>query len=801
MFAIIFFVASLILSLLAPKPKTNRARASTFKDVDVPKIDQGVPVNIILGTVLVENPTFLWHGDFRSVIIREKHKTGLFSSTKVDVAQQIYLGFALALGISNYPTTASLKKIFVNKDKQIWSGSQIGNGSLFNVSAPNVLGGYKKGGGVVGNFRFYSGSPSQPDNTYLTTKSGFQVGYRNIMYLVGEQPLLLEAGFGGGNIVIPTISAEVQSLPNVLGAGTSPDGNDLSPMEILYNLLISPTGRVGIANSRIDSVSWGDAVSTLISEDIWLSCFVPTSDSFETVANKILEIIDGILYENFRTGKIEIKLIRNDYVPSSLPIIDDDQIVSLSDISIETWNNMKGRIQAQFKDRSDSYFEKTVVFQNDAIISMQNKIETYSTTFDLVYDKTIAAKLAARQIVNYQKPRFKGRLVVNRKSHSLLPGSVFKLTYAKYSISELICRVSKIDYGDDSSPNIYLEFAEDTFSDSSGFSLPNSGFIEEDFTPIDISNYDIFESPRWLLALRNNMTGSSYAVEGSYLVYNALAINATQSTFDTYYEADSIFLEDLENVVFASHARVHTAVPITGNYYGSSIILKDVSNITSFNTATPSEIREFGTNLIKINNEIFSYESFTDNLNGTYTLNNVWRALMDTAKEAHIVDSRVWFLDDLSNRFAENLSVGSSSMDVKLRPNTATQSLDLTSCTIRTIDLDARASRAYCPTSLTVDGVSHPLSVTAGSIPLTWERREKSKTLLHRAGDGDETPVSTTNYIAEWTVNGGSLNTQNLGTGTSASVVFATGVIDLKVYAELNSIKSLFFEHRTFTAI
>lgn len=66
----VIIVSSFIQAALAPKPPSPRPAA--IEDFDVPTAEQGRPLPVIFGTVLVTGPNVLWYGDLGAVPIRVK---------------------------------------------------------------------------------------------------------------------------------------------------------------------------------------------------------------------------------------------------------------------------------------------------------------------------------------------------------------------------------------------------------------------------------------------------------------------------------------------------------------------------------------------------------------------------------------------------------------------------------------------------------------------------------------------------------------------------------------------------------
>lgn len=60
----IFVVGSFISAALAPRPPTPKPAA--LSDVDAPTAEEGRPIPVVFGAVLIRGPNVVWYGDLRA---------------------------------------------------------------------------------------------------------------------------------------------------------------------------------------------------------------------------------------------------------------------------------------------------------------------------------------------------------------------------------------------------------------------------------------------------------------------------------------------------------------------------------------------------------------------------------------------------------------------------------------------------------------------------------------------------------------------------------------------------------------
>jgi len=68
---LILLVVSYIVSA-ALAPKTPKTKPAALEDFDIPVAEQGRPVPVVFGTMLISGTNVLWYGDLRTTPIKSK---------------------------------------------------------------------------------------------------------------------------------------------------------------------------------------------------------------------------------------------------------------------------------------------------------------------------------------------------------------------------------------------------------------------------------------------------------------------------------------------------------------------------------------------------------------------------------------------------------------------------------------------------------------------------------------------------------------------------------------------------------
>jgi hypothetical protein len=57
---------------LTPRPKTERPKAAGLDEIDIPTAEEGRPIPVVFGTVLLTGPNVVWAGDLRVETIEQE---------------------------------------------------------------------------------------------------------------------------------------------------------------------------------------------------------------------------------------------------------------------------------------------------------------------------------------------------------------------------------------------------------------------------------------------------------------------------------------------------------------------------------------------------------------------------------------------------------------------------------------------------------------------------------------------------------------------------------------------------------
>lgn len=492
---IIVLAVVLILGIaLAPKPPAPKA--AEISDFDFPTAEEGRPIPVLFGEIDITGANVLWYGDLEVKPI--KKRSGFSKST---VGYKYHIG--IHMGLCHAPVDM-VKRIAVG-DKQVWSGSATNNATA-NINLPDLFGGEKREGGIVGNVNLCFGADSQTANTYLSTKlAGVFPGipipaFRGILGAVVNKTyigtsayakpwsfrvLRIKKGWYNDDV---WYEAKAQ-IDQASGAGGD-HVNDpillglMNPIHIVYQTLTDPRWGMGVDPELVDDVSFMACADRLMSEGFGLALLWNQSNSIESFLQIILDHIAGGLTLNNSTGKYEMILVRGDYDIEDLESYDESDILQIVDYQRQGWGETVNEISIVY--RSPQTRKDTTVTQQDmanveaqgarvpAIINMQG-IARHGT----------AREVCARELVSRVTPLSKVTFEVNRRAWATRYGGLFRLYWSARDIEGTVYRLLKISKGTLQKGMIRIEALEDIYAlgVTTSIGLPDAPADDGEQTP------------------------------------------------------------------------------------------------------------------------------------------------------------------------------------------------------------------------------------------------------------------------------------------------------------------------------
>lgn len=777
---------------LLMSPTVQHAKAARFGDFQFPRADFGAAVPVLWGRFRQNSPIMIWYGGFRSVPIKKRIKTGLFSSTTQTIGHKYY--FTMDLLLCAGPNVV-LKKIWVNGNKLLWEGSQAVNGTIF-VDKPDILGGSEDGGagGIVGNFNFYRGNSSSQDPALVSFLGP------NVPTYSGMCRVVLDDVYIGNTTSPPQFSFELERIPaTIQGSGVSgamPNGKDMNPIAVVLDAATSKS--CGGENlSKFDLPTFVAAAEQVYDEafsgmDQGFSQILQSTSKAEDIISDALEHVDALMFENRTNNKLAVKLLRKDYDEETIPHFMNSDIVKVSDISRSTWATTFNRCRVSFNDRDGAYDDAVAIADDFALIQYQGKVRATERPMPSVCTKEGARWQAAHLLGYVNIPLLSMTVELNRSASYLNVGDVIKLTFSRgrLNFTGIVCRIMRVNIGSIDDGVVEVKVVQDRYSAHIGsYSAPEgTGFQPPSSEALPVVKYTLQTAPHFLASEGEDL--SVWDTSARELILAAApgslsqAFNAFEdSTTDIdrsdlatisngVYSASGVLSADyIADIAYATRVDISESLVVTGLSAGE---------LAQIGTATSLDDVRSGEQLMLIGSELFVYLGATIS-GSTVTFQTIHRAVLDTEPATHVAGSTVWFIDG-SNSVGAGV-IPNTTRYVKFQDITPTDRYKLSDAVATSYVANNRAARPLPPADVRLNGSRTPSAVEgSASVTVSWKRRSRNDTSIRTYTEADVSPEANVLTRVKWRIGGGAYTeVTSAGTSLNIDVALQYGLLEVIV--------------------
>lgn len=417
--------------------------------------------------------------------------------------------------------SADKKTVFAGTPGQV-----AGNTSLY-IDKPNLFGGEDTGGegGIQGTLEVMMGGPDQvPSPSLLTLLTGLVPGFRGLVttffsglvscYSASPKPWSYRVrrttqGWDG-----PVWYPEKALILLQNTEGQLDDEADLTaeqianlraihamnPAHILVECALNRDWGRGLVLGDLDIDSYRIAADRLYDEGFGLCFRYNRQDDLNTFVQQVLDHIGAAQYGDLSTGKLTLKLLRDDYDPNTLPLFTyDNGIVGVQDDDSTSADAAPNEIVVTYRDPVTNS-EGEVRAQNLGAIQNVGLISE-SVEYKAVPTHALGARLAQRDL----ETRAAGltRLIINfdRRGGVLTPAGVFRISLPERNIGNMVMRVGKIEEQD--TGELKVTAIQDVFGmPSTSYSSGEQGstWSPPDKTARPVTDSQLLELPYIVLA-------------------------------------------------------------------------------------------------------------------------------------------------------------------------------------------------------------------------------------------------------------------------------------------------------------
>jgi hypothetical protein len=739
---LIYIGSTMLYEVLRPRPKIT---PNSLGDFSFPTIGQGRPLPKLWGTAKIEGGVVGWYGDLSSQPIYGPGGFWIFSPPP-EIGVRYFLGIQLIL------CSGQLDEVLgIYVDDRLVEPDMVtvtAHRTEFTLNQPSFLGGGTKGGGVVGDFFVYHGTPTQLADDYFEAQIGKDLpAWRNWAYL-----MVRGAHVVANSSVVPQIAVVARSTPNQLGltGGAENIDGDANPAAMIFDLLTSAQGKNGLggAPGLIDTVALRAAGQTLQTEGMGLSMLVTSRTTARELLLDIFAHIDAVGYVDPRSGLFKVELVRPGYDPGTLPALDESNCTVRS-FSRPAWSETRNWLTATFISREENFSRGQVQHIEQASVHAQaGRVYRKEASLEGFSNAANAQQALGRLARALSYPLATMEIVADRTAWDFRPGTPFVLDWPPLGISGMVCRVMEMRPGTLTDGKIVIDAAEDVFGlDHTGYTPPPDTAWED----------PVGDAP----ALTDSATtGAPYpAVEGLStgeargVVMASRGLDTVTLGYEVQAKVGGNFGPSTEINVFTPSGLLEADIGEDAVQLG----VLDGPDTEFIESVSQSDFAR-GVNVAWIQtaggaDEFIAFQTVTVGV-GKITLSGLARGCIDTVPRAFAAGTRVWFIS-----YGSGGPIGvetpsppaiAATAEVRFMPFNNQYSADsgLSAVKSFTSTRPERSELPYPATQVKFNTLNYPDEIS-GELTVSWEHRNRLDTWSYAASGYTNLPEDGVTYTVK----------------------------------------------------
>ena len=655
-------------------------------------------------------------------------------SSKKQTVGHRYL-FGLHMGLSRGPLD-ELVEIRVG-DREAWKGSITKSGRIF-INKPDLFGGDKGEGGVKGWLDVLMGEVAQVVLPALGALHGVPTpAFRNVttQYFDGQiaannpypkpwKMRVRRALMGWDGAPWYPEKAVIWLANNAIRA--------MNPAHILVECLTNRDWGRGLDRGVLDEASYRRAADTLHAEGFGLCLRWNRQSSIADFMQVVIDHIGAAQYTDRSTGRLTLKLLRDDYRVEDLPVFDYES--GLLAIEEDEGGAQDGAINQLIVTWYDPIKdeERQIRVEDLAGIQATGGVASSNTDYKGLPTAELASRVGLRDLTVACSGLKRLKLKFDRRAGVLAPGGVFCIRDPFRGVENLVLRVGTFDDGKLAEGAITVAAVQDVFG------LPATAYLEP-------------QPPVWTPPDRNPQPSPNRRlIEASYrdlaTTLNAAALAALPP------DAGAVASVAEQPTGLALNYVLTTRVG-SGDYTEAGVgdwcptaVLAEAMTATTIalqlSAGRGLDQVTAGTAAL-IEDEVVRVVSI-DPQGQTATLA---RGCADTVPVPHATGARVWFFDDFAANDPTDYSVGET-VQAKLLTRTSSAQLDSALAPVDSVKLGQRQARPYPPGDLKLNGQRYPAAID-GDLAVAWTHRDRrlQADQLVDHGQGSIGPEAGTAYV------------------------------------------------------
>ncbi|HEY4713826.1 MAG TPA: phage tail protein, partial [Aquirhabdus sp.] len=221
---------------------------------------------------------------------------------------------------------------------------------------------------------------------------------------------------------------------------------DMNPIHWLRETYTEPWAR-RFSEALFPDPEWQAAADTVYNEGLGITTFYDGSSSLESHQAEVRRHIQCEVYKDRKDGKFKPKLIRNDYVVANLLLLNESNINDISDDGGQVFGQLTTSVTVSYTDTENGWIDGSVTVSDIALAQQQGKVIAVNLDYKMFTSQKVAARMAQTMLKTLSTPLKKYTIDAQRIAKDLNKGSVFKVSWAAWGVTEKVMRVTDVNYG------------------------------------------------------------------------------------------------------------------------------------------------------------------------------------------------------------------------------------------------------------------------------------------------------------------------------------------------------------------
>lgn len=646
-----------------------------------------------------------------------------------------HYGFDILFGIGRGPVN-EIPSIMV-ADKIAWQGDGC-SADVYGINSPDLFGGEKKEGGIQGPFRIFFGGDDQvlPGDGFVDCgSSGPWKGVQKLPAIKPEIGGLISefrgttmlwysglisslnpypkpwsfrvrrysAGWYGGECWYPAKSVIFMADGAV---------HAMNPAHIIYQCLTDPLWGRGLPKALINENSFIYAANRLCAEGFGLCFAWQRKEEVDQFIGIIQDYIDAALYPDPETGKMTIRLLRDDFLTDDLPLFTPSSgLIDITEDDASSQDEIYNEMIGQgFDPITKEPF--TVRVHNLAARQSQGSPNPEQRDLSGAPTRELLGRILQRDLKKFCSGLKKYTIVLDRSGWRIRPGMPFRVQDTRRGIGQVVLRAVEIADQSFRDGRVTIKCTEDVFK------LPDTAYVTtggstwtppaQDAAPPTASRL-LEAGYRDILLRRGTTETQGLDPTSAYIGVVAVSPDPVMYQYDLISRA-------------AGEPDFATS---SGSFTGAATLVNPITPLQAIfeitgETDFPEDLA--GT-AVTVNDEqmgVVSYDSATHML-------TVKRGVADTIPQDHAAASTLWTTDDDMTSDQRSYLAGET-VEAEVLTRTASDLLDPADGELLSLAMVGRHALPYPPGDVQVDGESiyaMALGETHAEPVVTWAHRDR----------------------------------------------------------------------------